>query len=116
MRIFSVRRAALSCVLGFLIPLSYAFRLSEAADYTRRPTPEFLVWPFGWPRPIWILLMGREPRQGDIVGGIIFLTACNILVYGTLVYVALTMFSVLRRRRVDYAAPPPPEKERPAAE
>ena len=115
MRIFSFRRAALSCVLGFLLPLSYGFLLSEAADYARRPIPQFLVWPFGWPRPVWIFLMGREPRQEDIVGGIIFLAACNILLYGTLVYVALTMLSVVRRRKADYAPPPPPRNDHPTA-
>ena len=98
-RIFSLRRAALSVLLGFLIPLGYAFLLSEAFDYARRPTPQFLVWMFGWPRPLWIFLMGRQPTESDIVGGLIFVAACNIVLYGMMVYSVLTMLAVARGQR-----------------
>jgi hypothetical protein len=108
-RIFSVRRLALSVVLGFLLPLGYSFLLSEASDYIGKAAPEFLVMPFGWPRPLWIFLMGRQPTENDIIGGIIFLAVCNTLLYGVIVYVALLMFSVARRKRVGYESPPPPE-------
>jgi hypothetical protein len=116
MKIFSIKRALLSCLLGFLMPLCYAFLLSEAFDYAQKPTPQFLAWPFGWPRPLWVLLLGRQPRSEDLVGGLIFLAACNILLYGTVVYVALTMRSVVRSRRADYEPPPPPERFPSAAE
>lgn len=114
-RIFSLGRAALSLPLGFLIPLGYSFLLSEAFDYARRPTPQYLVIPFGWPRPLWVFLMGREPREGDLLGGIIFLAACDTLLYGAVAYAALTMLSVARRRGESYGPPPPPEGRRPAA-
>ena len=111
MRIFSIKRLGLAAALGFLLPFGYAFALSEVSDYIRRPVPEFMVWPFGWPRPIWIFLMGRQPREADIIGGIIFLTLCNIVLYGVFSYAALTMFSMLRGRQVEYAPPPPPEQK-----
>ncbi|MCA1618962.1 MAG: hypothetical protein LC795_06545 [Acidobacteria bacterium] len=115
-RIFSLGRAALSCVLGFLIPLGYAILLSEVDDYffPNGPPPDFMVWPFGWPRPVWILLMGRQPGESDILGGVIFLAVCNTLLYGALVYGALTMLSLARRRRADFSPPPPPEVNRAA--
>ena len=109
-RIFSIKRLGLAAALGFLLPVSYAFTLSEVSDYIRTPAPEFMVWPFGWPRPVWIFLMGRQPREGDVIGGI-FLTLCNVALYGVLGYAALTMISILRRRRVEYELPPPPEQK-----
>jgi hypothetical protein len=54
--------------------------------------------------------MGRQPREGDVIGGI-FLTLCNVALYGVLGYAALTMISILRRRRVEYELPPPPEQK-----
>ena len=116
MKIFSIKRALLSCLLGLLLPFCYAVLLSEAFDYARRPTPQFLAWPFGWPRPLLVLLLGRQPTREDIVGGLIFFAACNILLYGTVVYFALTMRSVVRSRRADYGPPPPPGRFPPAAE
>jgi hypothetical protein len=110
LRIFSIKRAALSCVPGFLIPLGYAVVLSEAYEYPQRPTPQFLAWPFGWPRPLWILLLGREPRSEEIVGGLIFFAVCNTLLYGAFVYVALTMRLLVRRGRAAYEPPPAPER------
>ncbi|MDQ3919205.1 MAG: hypothetical protein M3348_12085 [Acidobacteriota bacterium] len=115
-RIFSIRRAVLSLILGFLLPLCYAFTLSEAADYTGKTPPDFMVMPFGWPRPLWIFIMGRQPTEADVMGGIIFLAVCNIVFYGVIVYVALLMLSVIRRRRVDYEPPPQPERFRPRSE
>ncbi len=50
------------------------------------------------------------------MGGIIFLAVCNIVFYGVIVYVALLMLSVIRRRRVDYEPPPQPERFRPRSE
>ncbi len=114
-RIFSVRRAALSVPLGFLIPLSYAFLLSEAFDYAHRPTPQFLVIPFGWPRPLWIFLMGRQPTEADLLFGLTFLAVCNTALYGLITYAALTMLSVVRGQRVEYEPPPPPEVDKHAA-
>ena len=112
-RVFSIGRAALSILLGLLIPLGYAFLLSEAFDYAHEPTPQFLVIPFGWPRPLWIFMMGRQPTEADLVGGLIFVAVCNILLYGVVVYMILLMLAVMRRRRVGYESPPPPEESRP---
>lgn len=83
-RVFSVKRLILSIVLGFLLPLSYAIILSEAIDRTGRPAPEVMVTPFGWPRPLWIFLMGRQPSESDLIAGIVFLTVCNIALYGAI--------------------------------
>ena len=107
-RIFSLKRVLLSALLGFLVPLSYAFVLSEALDYTGKTAPDFLVMPFGWPRPLWILLIRRQPSDGDLIAGLIFVAICNIVLYGTLIYAALLIISASRSKRVDREPPPPP--------
>lgn len=109
-RIFGIKRLGLAALLGFLLPLSYALILSEVSDYTGKPVPDFMVMPFGWPRPIWIFLMGRQPTEADILGGIIFMALCNIALYGAISYASLTMLAVLRRKRVEYEPPPPPQQ------
>jgi hypothetical protein len=108
-RIFSFKRIVLSIILGFLLPLSYAFLLSETYDFLQIPTPQFLVWPFGWPRPLWILLMGRQPLESDLIGGIIFISICNIVLYGSIVYVALLILWLLKRKPRDGGLPPSPK-------
>lgn len=109
-RIFSWKRLVLSLVLGFLLPLSYAVLLSQVFDYTGKLTPEFLVTPFGWPRPLWIFLMGRQPTENDLLIGLLFIAVCNIALYGTIVYISLFGLSLLRRKQtVDEPPPPPPD-------
>jgi hypothetical protein len=110
-RIFSIKRLALSVLLGFLIPLGYAFTLSEVSDFTGSPAPDFMILPFGWPRPLWIFLMGRQPTEADVIGGIVFLVLCNIALYGAISYAALTMLSLLWRKQTEYEPPPPPEQK-----
>ncbi len=107
--IFSVKRILLSIVLGFLLPLSYAIMLSEASDLTGKTAPEFLVTPFGWPRPLWIFLMGRQPSESDLTGGIIFLALCNIALYGAMTYLVLLAISMVRLKRAGVEPPPTPE-------
>ncbi len=63
-RVFSIKRLLLSVILGFLFPLGYAFLLSEASDYTGKTAPDFMVMPFGWPRPLWIYII--DNRQSPI--------------------------------------------------
>jgi hypothetical protein len=108
-RLFSLKRIVLSIVLGFLLPLAYAFALSLLSDMTGKTAPAFMVVPFGWPRPLWVFLMGRQPTEADVLSGLLFLAACNIVLYGTIVYVTLLMFSLFSSKRVDYQSPPPPE-------
>ena len=109
MRIFSWKRLVFSLVLGFLLPLSYAILLSQVFDYTGTLTPQFLVMPFGWPRPLWIFLMGRQPREDDLLGGLLFVAGCNVALYGILVYFSLFALSLLRRKQPeDSPVPPPP--------
>jgi hypothetical protein len=107
-RIFSIRRILLSCVLGFLVPFSYALTLSLLSDYTGKSVPDSMVYPFGWPRSLWIFLMGRQPTEGDIILGIVFLALCNIAFYGALSYMALSALQVLRHKPADPGLPPPP--------
>src|SRR6266446_6868956 len=107
-RIFSIRRILLSCVLGFLAPLSYALALSLASDYTGKSAPDFMTYPFGWPRPLWIFLMGRQPSEGDIIFGLVFVALCNIALYGALIYVALSAVQLLRHKAAEPGMPPPP--------
>lgn len=110
MCIFSWKRLVISLVLGFLLPLSYAVLLSQVFDYTGTSTPQFLVMPFGWPRPLWIFLMGRQPTEDDLLMGVLFVAVCNIALYGTVVYVSLFTLSLLRRKQtVDEPPPPPPD-------
>jgi hypothetical protein len=108
-RIFSLKRLLLSVVLGFLLPLSYAIILSEASDRTGKTAPEFMVSPFGWPRPLWIFLMGRQPEENDLINGIIFLALCNIVLYGAITYAVLLALSAVRHKRTVLEPPPPPE-------
>jgi hypothetical protein len=111
MKVFSVKRAALSCVLGFLIPFGYAVLVKETFGYARRPTPPFLIWPIGWPRPLLILLFGRPLRREDAVVGLTLLAVCNTLVYGACAYAGLTMLSTVGRKpAAGYEPPPPPER------
>lgn len=109
-RIFSLKRLLLSSLLGLLVPLAYAFALSELIDYTGRQAPEFMVLPFGWPRPLWVFLMGRQPSEDDIVGGLVFMAISNILLWGLISYIALLSFSLLRKKRVVYESPPQPDQ------
>ncbi len=108
MRIFSIRRILLSCALGFLIPFSYALSLSLFSDYTGKSVSDLMVYPFGWPRPLWILLMGRQPLETDLIPGIVFIAVCNIALYGTLSYVALSGLQLLSHKPPDPGLPPPP--------
>jgi|SRR5882672_278945 len=108
-RIFSIKRILLSCVLGFLIPLSYAVALSLFSDYTGRFIPELMVYPFGWPRPLWIFLMGRQPLESDIILGIVFLALCNVALYGMLVYIGLSALQFLRHKPAGPELPPMPQ-------
>lgn len=108
MRIFTIGRLLISFVLGFLLPLSYAVALSLFSDYTGKSAPEFMVFPFGWPRPLWIFLMGRQPLESDIILGIVFMALCNIALCGTLSYLALSALQVLRHKPPDPGLPPPP--------
>lgn len=112
-RVFSIKRLGLAVVLGLLLPLSYAFTLSEVSDYIGKPVPDVLIMPFVWPRPIWIFLMGRQPTEADLLGGIIFIALCNIALYGAISYAALTMLAALRRKKVEYEPPPPPQQKYP---
>ena len=105
MRVFSIKRFALSVIMGFLFPLTYAIFLSLLFDFIRQPTPQFLVWPFGWPRPLWILLLGRQPSEADLLSGIAFIALCNVLLYGSVCYFA---FSIWALRRKPAAGDPPP--------
>jgi hypothetical protein len=111
MRVLSIKRMVLSIVLGFLLPLSYAFALSEISDFTGKTPPDLMVMPFGWPRPLWVFLMGRQPREADLLGGLLFIALCNIAAYGAIVYAFLTMLSLLRRKQVEHQLPPPPTQE-----
>jgi hypothetical protein len=96
-------------ILGFLLPLGYAFLLSEASDYTGKTAPDFMVMPFGWPRTLWIYLMGRQPSESDLVGGIIFIAVCDTLLYGLIVYASLLVISVSTSKPiVSESMPPPP--------
>ncbi len=108
-RIFSIWRILFSCVLGFLVPLSYSYLLSAFSDYTGKSVPDFMVYPFGWPRPLWIFLIGRQPSEGDIIFGIIFLALCNVALYGTLIYLSLSALQLLKHKPTDSELPPPPD-------
>src|SRR5258706_749390 len=97
-RVFNIKRLLLSVILGFLFPLGYAFLLSEASDYTGKTAPDFMVMPFGWPRPLWIYIMGRQPSESDLVGGIIFMAACDPVFFGFIVSVYLLLISITTRK------------------
>jgi hypothetical protein len=113
LRIFSVKRMALSAALGFLLPLGYVILLSEVSDYSGRTPPDFLVMTFLWPRPLWVLLMGEPRSDSDIIVGVVFLAVCNTVAYGTAVYVTLSMFFLARKTQAGYQSPPVGHEVRP---
>jgi len=115
-RLFSIKRLILSGVLGLLLPLGYAFALSTLSDITGEVPPDLMVVPFGWPRPLWIFLLGRQPLETDILGGFLFIAACNVLLYGTAVYAVLLLLDLFRRKPDAREPPPPPKGFRPQAE
>ena len=107
--IFSVKRLILSIILGILLPLAYLFALSLVFDHSNKIPPNFLIMPIGWPRPVWIFLMGRQPTEADLVIGMTFMIGGNIMLYGALSYVGLLALSIIRKdKRTDFDAPPPP--------
>jgi hypothetical protein len=77
-------------------------------DFLGKQTPQFMVWPFGWPRPLWILLMRRQPWEGDLISGLVFVTACNMFLYGLIVYFVLMILSLIKRKPLHIESPPPP--------
>ncbi|HZH32356.1 MAG TPA: hypothetical protein VEY11_16445 [Pyrinomonadaceae bacterium] len=115
-RLYSTKRLILSIILGFLLPLGYAFALSTVSDITGEVPPDFMVMPFGWPRPLWIFLAGRQPSEADVVHGLLFMAACNILLYGTAVYAASLLLELFRRKSDGDELPPPPVDFRPRDE
>jgi len=115
MKVFSVKRAALSCVLGFLIPFGYGVLLAGTFYYAREATPRFLIWPIGWPLPPMIFLLGPRVRE-DVVTGVTLLAACNTLLYGALAYAALPLLLTGGRKPEGYEPPPPPERPDSGAE
>src|SRR5258708_39491822 len=116
-RVFNIKRLLLSVILGFLFPLGYAFLLSQASDYMGKTAPDFMVMPFGWPRPLWIYIMGRQPSESDLVGGIIFMAVCDTLLYVLIVYASLLLISISTRKPiVSESMPPPPQDFRSGSE
>jgi hypothetical protein len=97
-RWFSYKRLALSVVLGFLVPLSYAFILSLADDYFHDLPSDWLAVPFGWPLQLWDFVAGRHPWERPIWGRLIFWILGNIALYGMIVYVGLTILVFIRRK------------------
>ena len=109
MRVFRIKRLALAMVLGFLLPLSYAFILSMTMDYLGiGAAPKFLVAPFGWPRPLWIWLMGRYPTDEDVLFGVLFMALSNTVVYGGIMYAVLSALALVRKKPEVHAPPPKP--------
>jgi hypothetical protein len=53
--------------------------------------------------------MGRQPLESDLTGGIVFLTICNIVVYGVTVYGALLMLSLIKRKPSEAELRRPPK-------
>src|SRR5437773_9066832 len=96
--IFSIKRILLSVFLGFLLPLSYSFILSLVSDYTRQTVPELLVVPFGWPLNVWDFVTGDRPPHANIAARLIVWIIGNILLYGSIVYVGLTMVAYSRKK------------------
>ena len=109
MRIFSIKRAFLAFILGFLLPLGYAYSLHLAEELTGSKPTDLMLMPFGWPRPLWIFLTGRQPYEFDLIVVLTFAALANIVLYGSLVYLALTLVPAFWRKSEPYAAPPPPE-------
>ena len=96
-----MKRLRLSVVCGFLIPFLYAVIVGPLT-YTNNFTLRFwLNQPIEWPLSLHYLLAGqpRHPLAGYDMGVLIYVFACNVILYSLITYFLLLIFSALRRRK-----------------
>ena len=108
-RIFSLKRAALSFLVGFLVPFAYVLTLFLVSYYIKDIPLKTLEVPIAWPTLLWDFFI-NEPREDvNFAAGLLFMTICNVALYGTITYVVVLTFSMLRREPVVFEPPPAPE-------
>jgi hypothetical protein len=97
-----MKRLALSAVCGFLVPLVYSVIAVLVTAYGKNPILKQLVGiPVRWP-----LLIYYRIAYLPFPILLVYITACNVLLYGFVTYFVLWRFS--KRKKASYPLPPPP--------
>lgn len=109
-----MKRLLMSVAGGFVLPIVVACITGPLSTYTEDRTLRLLLdIPTGWPRILYFRF-GDPLSQGSLSNNetlfFVFIIGCDILLYAILTYVALSAFSMLRRKGVEYGQPPPPPR------
>jgi len=111
-RIFSFKRLLVSVALGVLLLSSYVFGLflldlggKFLLDGDTSPA-SFMLTILRWPGPLWILVGGQFDDE-SIVPGLLFFAFCNVVLYAIIIYLALLVISLVRRKLTLPNLPPP---------
>ena len=111
-RIFSLKRLLVSAALGVLLLSGYVFALflidlsgKFLLDGDTSPA-SFMLTILAWPGPLWSLVGGQFDDE-SMVPGLLFFAFCNIVLYATIIYLALLVISLVRRRLTPPNLPPP---------
>lgn len=107
-----VKRLLLSIIGGFVLPFLYACISGPLSLYVDEQSiiRHMLYVPIGWPRLLYDRLypLFNGPLHNNDTALFIYIFGCDVVLYALVSYVALTMFSILRRKKVEYEPPPPP--------
>src|SRR5260370_40158926 len=97
-----MKRLVLSIVSGFLVTITFTIIAVLVAAYVRNPILKQLVGlPVRWP-----LLIYYRTVYLPFPILLVYVSACNVLLYGLVTYFALWMLS--NRKKAQYPLPPPP--------
>jgi hypothetical protein len=108
-----IARLTLSLIGGMILFLAVSVAGGVLSTYTDDPTLHHLLMiPARWPRYLYHYLSPTRPSlYFDDTASLVTLITCNIVLYGSLVYLALSLRAFVRRKgRSDplLSAPPPP--------
>lgn len=106
-RMSGIERLLVSLAGGILVPFGYFLLILPLVELTgslgfSMALHQVLFMPLFWPQYLYIFLFGLTGNQTI---NILFLVACNIILYGLITYAVL---SALYRKRVQPELPPPP--------
>jgi hypothetical protein len=109
-RFVSLKRALLSIVVGFMCPVGFVLTLAFISYFTRRKPSQNFAMLVAWPRLLWDLLVDQPRSEAHRPYGLLFIVACDTVVYGAITYVILTAVSVVKPKVVVLESPPTPEE------
>ena len=106
-----LKHVFISVVAGFVLPLLYTIASGVFSTYVSDPRIRHLLWlPIGWPRYLYYypIFSFPLPRSNEF-GLMIFQTACNVIPYAVLTFVALSLRSY-RKAIMEARTPPSPPR------